>query len=470
MGEKKEKQQSTLSLGLRYGYGIGEFGLNFLLTFITYYLTFFLTNMAGLSVAMAATVTTVTTVIKVFGMPIAGVLIDAIRLKGSRFRGWMIIGSIVYLVGGTLLFLKLGLPPVAYAILFCVFFFVYWLGYSICWSSFRALMDPVSNTPMDKVGLTAAASQWGTIARLIFSFIAAAILGMFVTEAGEQTATGYTVVNFVFGLIAVASFFIVSAVTKKFDNDQLTDEQRAALDAAAAMKKAKPKMSKEDFWKTIKTRPMLIFIICAIFRCAVLTVMGTLLVYYLTYILENPGIVSIYMFITYALSFLGALLVQPLAARIGKRATFVVTTLLSALCIFALLFTGKSTPAFIVFMGLFQFFGVFSSTLIPTCMADIGEYNAMVNGSQARGFTFSIGGMAIQIAAVLGAAVASFGMLAVGFDPQAATEAGIAGLKNLFIWGLGIISVISALLFLLYPLTEEYMAKMRADYAAKQED
>ena len=408
MGEKKEKQKSTLSLGLRYGYGIGEFGLNFLLTFITYYLTFFLTNMAGLSVAMAATVTTVTTVIKVFGMPIAGVLIDTIRIKGSRFRGWMIAGSVLYLVGGTLLFLKLGLPPVAYAILFCVFFFIYWLGYSISWSSFRALMDPVSNTPMDKVGLTAAASQWGTVARLIFSFIAAAILGLFATNA----AAGYTTVNLIFGVIAVLCFFIVSMVTKRFDNDQLTDEQRAALDAAAAAKKAKPKMSKADFWKTIKTRPMLIFILCAIFRCAVLTVMGTLLVYYLTYILENPGIVSIYMFITYAMSFIGALLVQPLASRIGKRATFVVTTLLSAVCIFALLFTGTSTVAFIVLMSLFQFFGVFSSTLIPTCMADIGEYNAMVNGSQARGFTFSIGGMAIQIAAVLGAAVASFGMLA----------------------------------------------------------
>ncbi|MBR2789337.1 MAG: hypothetical protein IKD70_01790, partial [Eggerthellaceae bacterium] len=56
------KPKTTLSLGLRYGYGLGEFGMNFLLTFITYYLTFFLTNIAGLSMAVAATVTTVTTV------------------------------------------------------------------------------------------------------------------------------------------------------------------------------------------------------------------------------------------------------------------------------------------------------------------------------------------------------------------------------------------------------------------------
>ena len=41
------KKKSTLSFGLRYGYGLGEFGLNFLLTYITYYLTFYLTNVAG---------------------------------------------------------------------------------------------------------------------------------------------------------------------------------------------------------------------------------------------------------------------------------------------------------------------------------------------------------------------------------------------------------------------------------------
>lgn len=41
------KKKSTLSFGLRYGYGLGEFGLNFLLTYITYYLTFYLTMWRG---------------------------------------------------------------------------------------------------------------------------------------------------------------------------------------------------------------------------------------------------------------------------------------------------------------------------------------------------------------------------------------------------------------------------------------
>ena len=466
MADKPAKYKSSLSLGLRYGYGLGEFGLNFLITFIAYYLTFYLTNVVGLSMAVAATITTATNVIKVFGMPIAGVLIDAIHLKKSRFRHWMVVGGILYFVGGTLLFMKLNMPPAAYAVLFCVFFFIYWLGYSLAWSAFRALMDPICATnPMDKVGLTAAASQEGVIARVIFSFIATAILGIF---AGN-VAAGYTAVNGVFGIIAVICLIVVALVVKPYDSitEGYTDEQIAEASAKAkAAKAARPKMSGKDFWNTVKTRPMLIFLLCVIFRCAVQTIYSTLLVYYLTYVLNAAGVVSVYMMIAYAVSFLGALLVEPIAKRLGKRGTFVWTTLLSAIVLCLLIFS-KSPVYFIVIMSIFHLLSIIGVTLIAPCMADIGEYNAMKNGSQAKGFTFSIGGMAIQVSAVIGAAVAAFGMVLVGFDVSAVTEAGIQGLQNLYIWGVAIVSVISALLFLLYPLTEKKMEELRAEYAEK---
>lgn len=454
------KKKSTLSFGLRYGYGLGEFGMNFLLTYVTYYLTFYLTNVAGLSLALAATITTVTTVIKVFGMPIAGTLTDAVKFKSSRFRGWMVLGSVLYCVGGTLLFLHLNVAPALYTVLFCIFFFIYWIGYSASWTAFRALMDPICSSPMDKVGLTAAASQEGTIARVIFAGIAGAILAMF-TSGGAVAPVAYTVVNLVFGIISVVCFLLVSSIVKKYDNTP-------AEASASGKRPAAPKMTGKDFVDTIKTRPMIIFIICAIFRCAVLAVMGTLLAYYLQYVLGNAGIAAIYMMLVYAISFFGAMLVQPLAKKIGKRRTFVVTTALSAVCSFCLTFTGKNAAGFIVCMCLFQFFGIFSSTLIPVCMADIGEYNAITNGAHARGLVFSIGGMAIQISSVLGAALASFGMVLVRFDPKAVTDAGIVGLRGLYIYGLTGLSLISALLFLLYPLTEKYMNELRAKNAQTQ--
>jgi len=460
-----EKQKSNVSFGLRYGYGLGEFGFNFLLTFITYYLSAFLTNAVGLSMVAAATITTATATVKLVGMPIAGALSEGVKLKGSTFRGWMLIGSFIFAIGGTLLFFPVSGSEGFLTVFYIAMFFVYWTGYCIMWTNHRGLMTKVSPNPVDRVAVTAASSQLGTIARVIFSAVSAIIVGMFASETGVAgpgvkftiLPIGWTVNNLVFGLIAVVCFLVVSAVTKKSDN---------IVVEAGAPKQAAPKMTWEDIKNTF-TKPMWIFVICAIFRVAVLSVMGGLLNYYVMYVLGNLAIMQVYMVAVYALSFVGALLVTPLTKAIGKRNVFIYTTLASGVCIFALLaFPATSSTAFMVCMCAFQFLGVFSSTLIPVCMADIGEYNALTKGSKAQGLTFSIGGFSLQIASVFGTAVAGFGCVAIGFDP-ASGAIPVEALKGLYIYGVGGLSIVSAVLFFLYPLTEEFMAKLREEKAAK---
>lgn len=463
-----EKQKSSVSFGLRYGYGLGEFGFNFLLTFITFYLQTFLTNVLGLGMALAATIATATTIIKLFGMPIAGALSEGVKLKGSTFRGWMLIGSIIFAVGGTLLFTPFKGSEGTKAVIFCVMFFVYWLGYCIMWTNHRGLMTKVSANPVDRVGVTAASSQLGTIARVIFASIAAAVMAMFATTEGGVPGAGvqfmvkpaaWPAINGVYGIIAVLCFMVVSAVTRKCDNEG------AVAAAAPGQKQKAPKMTWADVKETF-SRPMLIFILCAVFRVAILSVMGGLLNYYAMYVIGDPSFLQLYMVLTYAISFLGALLVTPLTKKIGKRNVFIYTTLASALCVFGLLFVPQTSgTAFTVCMCAFQFLGVFSSTLIPVCMADIGEYNALTKGAKAQGLTFSIGGLALQLASVFGTAVAGFGCVAIGFDPVKGLIP-VAALKGLYIWGLGGLSVVSALLFFLYPLTEEFMSKLRAEKSA----
>lgn len=451
---KPTKHKSSIPLIKQYGYGLGEFGLNFLITFVTFYLTFFLTNIALIPTAIAATVVTVTTAIKCVTMPIAGVVVDKVRFKNSRFRLWALVGAVIFFIGGSLMFTDFHLSVEVYSIVFVVFFFVYWLGYSIAWVAHRALMDPMSKSPADKLALTSSSAQMGAIARIVYIFGAAGIIGAF---PADQVAFGYNMVAIVFGVIAVLGFVAVYFITKPYDTTQELGEDAAMAGQAGAA----PKMTAKDFLLIIKTRPMLIFIVAMILRCAVLTVLGTLLLYYLTYVLEQPGLVATYMVITYFIAFFGALIVKPVANKIGKRSTFIWTSFFSAICVFALLATGSNGVAFIVLMALFQFFGIFSSTLIPTFMADIGEYTAITQGSKARAFVFSIGGMSIQLSSVVGAAIAAFGLVVIGFEATAVTPAAIAGLSNLFIFGIGGLTVLAAVLFFAYPLTEKYMEDLR---------
>jgi len=204
-------EKSSLPLPTQYGYGLAEFGINFLLTFVTYYLSFFLTNIALIPTAIAATIVTITTAIKCITMPIAGVMIDKVHFRNSRFRMWALIGSVVFFIGGTLMFTDFHLSVGAYAVVFVVFFTVYWMGYSIAWVAHRALMDPMSKTPADKLALTSSSSQMGAIARMVYMLAASAILGMF---SADSVAAGYQAVAFAFGCVAVLGYVAVYFITR----------------------------------------------------------------------------------------------------------------------------------------------------------------------------------------------------------------------------------------------------------------
>ncbi len=460
-------QTPTLPLRMQYGYGLAEFGINFLLTFVTYYLSFFLTNVALLPTAIAATVVTVTTVIKCVTMPIAGVLIDKFRFKNSRFRLWALIGSIVFFLGGSLMFTDLRLSVESYAVVFTVFFFVYWLGYSIAWVAHRALMDPMSKSPADKLALTSSSAQMGAIARTIYMLAASAILGLF---SATDAPSGYTAVAIVFGCIAIAGYGAVYLLTRHYDNaETMKAANEAAEEAAAKATGAQPagsakqsKLSARDMLVTLKNRPMIVFFISMVLRCAILTLDGVLIVYYITYVIGNPSLVTLYMTLVFLIAFLGALIVKPLANRIGKRTTFIVGSLLSVASVLALLVTGTNEPAFVALMAIFHFLSIICSTLVPAFIADIAEYSSILYGSRARAFAFSIGGLSIQVASVLGSVIAAFGLVAIGFDAAAVTPDVIEKLSRLFIYGIAVPTLVSSVLFFAYPLTEKYMDELRA--------
>ena len=464
---EKMTRSSTLSLRMQYGYGLAEFGINFLLTFVTYYLSFFLTNIALLPTAIAATVVTATTVIKCVTMPIAGVMIDKVQFKNSRFRLWALIGSIIFFIGGSLMFTDLHLSVEAYAVVFTIFFFVYWLGYSIAWVAHRALMDPLSKTPADKLALTSASAQMGAIARVVYMIAASAILGLF---SATEVSSGYTAIAIVFGSIAVAGYVAVYFITKNKDNAETMraanatacEDTSQANNGQSRDDTKQSKLSARDMFVTLKNKPMVVFFVSMVLRCAVLTLDGVLIVYYINYVIGDPSLVTLYMTLVFLVAFLGALIVKPIANRIGKRTTFIIGSLLSVLSILALLVTKTNAPAFIALMAAFHFLSIICSTLVPAFIADIAEYSSIRYGSRARAFAFSIGGLSIQVASVLGSIIAAFGLVAIGFDASNVTPDVVERLSQLFIYGVSIPTLVASVLFFAYPLTEKYMEDLRA--------
>lgn len=436
---------------------MGEFGYNFFITFAAYYLSFFLTNVAGFPMVLAATMITLTNVIKWVTMPIAGTIIDAKKIKGGKYRPWMVVGSCLMLVGGTLCFTKLPMPAnVGYSVVYLLLFALCYIGYGLMWVSYRALMGPMSKNPQDKVALSTASSQMGAVARIFFAFGAVNLVGMFASEA-----TGYSVVTLLFNAIMVICMVIVARATKRYDNDLLNAQ------AQTVQQGAKQKLTGKEIWNNLSSRPMLVFILSMLFRISVVAIVPTLLVYYMTFVINDYESITIYMMVTYIVQVIGASFVRVITNKFGKKQTFIWSTVISAIFLILARFVTTTVP-FIILMSLWQFTGIFAAALVPAFMADIAEYGQLTKGSKAAGFAYSMGGLVTQVGAVLGAAIAGYGMVVVGFDAAAPTPAGIAGMASLMTYASAGVSIISAILFILYPLTDKYLAKLRSESVVQE--
>ena len=238
--------------------------------------------------------------------------------------------------------------------------------------------------------------------------------------------------------------------------------------AAARVAQPKVKLSGKMIIDTIANKPMLVYSLAMLFRISVVAIVPTLLVYYVNLYLGNPGLIQVYMMATYFIGFIGAMFVKPITNKLGKKPTFIGTTIVSAAILIVARFV-KVDMAFVAMMSLWQFTGIFASALVPAFMADIAEFAALTKGGQAAGLVYSVGGLVTQFGSFLGGIIASFGMVVVGFDAAAPTPASITGVANLMTFGAAAVSVLSAVIFIAYPLTDKYMADLRAEKAAKAE-
>lgn len=455
---KEATSKPTLKNGIIYSYAMGEFGYNFFITFAAYYLSFFLTNIAGFSMVIAATMITLTNVIKWVTMPIAGTIIDANKIKGGKYRPWMLIGSCLMLVAGTLCFTKLPMPAnVGYSVVYLIFFAICYIGYGLMWVSYRALMGPMSKTPQDKVALSTASSQMGAVARIFFVFGAVNLVKLFASEA-----TGYSVATLLFNIIMVVCMIIVARSTKEYDNDLLY------VQVQTNQQQVKEKLTGKEIWDNLTSQPMLVFIFSMLFRISVVAIVPTLLVYYMTFVVQDYESITIYMMVTYIVQVIGASFVRVIANKFGKKPTFIWSTIISAIFLILVKFFGITTVPFIILMSLWQFTGIFAAALVPAFMADIAEYGQLTKGSKAAGFAYSMGGLVTQVGAVLGAAIAAYGMVVVGFEAASPSAAGITGLANLMTYASAGVSIISAILFFLYPLSDNYLSKLRTESTAQK--
>jgi Na+/melibiose symporter-like transporter len=172
-----------------------------------------------------------------------------------------------------------------------------------------------------------------------------------------------------------------------------------------------------------------------------------------------------YLSVTSLLQVAAVLLIKPLSKRFSKIAIYRGTALVSIAALVCAYFFGKTSLLFTIFLALNNFSMVIAGSMSNAFITDIADYNEFVRGMGTRGFTVSLSGTANTFASLIGGALASFSLVLIGYDADAAATPEIANrIRFIVTLGTAVMTLVSLIPFLFYKLNDK---KMKQVYVLK---
>ncbi len=456
MAKERKGSLSFLQLG---EYGVGMFAMSFNQILISYYYLFFLTNVKGMNTALAGTLYTASNFLKIIAMLIPGTFIDKGFKKTGTYRTWYFIGSIGCFLFTGLMFLKLDIGDMAYFVFSIAMILLGNIFYNLAWISSRSVIGKMARSTEDTTALVVAA-DWGTrVAGLLTGYAMVWAINFFANNSQQYMFAEYAMSIF---MIIVLPIFM--HVTKPFE----VGVEKAEAPAEAGEKKAAPvKEDKGDIRRSF-TRPAIMYYLAATFGCAQVSVFAPLMVYYTTYILNNPDAMALATTMYNIGAFVGLFITPWLRKIFTNKILYGWITLICSVIYVTLLWIKDNGALFIANRTLVGIIITPTSPVMVALAADVGDWNEMKGISKARGFVTSMMGTCIRLGLLLASTVVSVGLTAVGYDSsKGAPDEKTLRLILLFMaFGPAVCCILCFIFMMLYNVDEKELSEWRLKRAA----
>jgi len=260
------------------------------------------------------------------------------------------------------------------------------------------------------------------------------------------------------GLLSVISvvFFIITFLTTK-ERIQPDPQQKMSLG-----------QSLSDLFQN---RPWVVLFLVTLFYFTAILVRGNVMLPYFRYVVGKVNLFSWFNGFGLASLLLGVALSTAVSVRVGKRALFIVSMLVSgALCTLLLFLPPTATYLIIGTEALRQFAFGLSGPILWAMMGDVADYGEWKTGRRASGTVTSAVVFALWAGLALGQAIAgwllsAYGMVSGAAVQTAHTQAGIRLTASLYA-GLGFFAAAVCLFF--YPLSRELTRSIANDLTERR--
>lgn len=446
----------------KVGYSLGGTGDAIAYDFIGSFLLFFLTDLAGLSPAIAGTIIGVAVIWDAITDPILGMLSDRCKSKYGKKRPFLLGSAIPLAVVMMFLFHTVAFDGNAKIAYYVIFTLLFWTAYTCFNIPFFALGGCLSTNTDERTKIRSVAQVFNFIGVFCASALPTFLVGTF-RDAGCSEADAWQYAVIIIGTIAAICILLSWNSTRGYELDiqDSTDSKRT-----------------NNIFKEIKEvmciKPYLNVLLCQLFFYASYTIFTSSIMYFASY---NLGIGETQASLIYTGITIGgiivAILLGPIAVKFDKRNAYIACMLIGG----AIMVAGKFMPlesglmVAVVFAAVVNIGSAGHWTLSYTLLYDVYEIDEFRSGRRREGFLMSY----FSFCGKLGGAAAGFmtGWILelASYDAEAATQTpeALAAIKSLFTVWPGIFCIASGIVIILYPVTRKRFELLLANLELKRQ-
>jgi len=421
------------------------FGVILILQFLSYYCTEFL----GMTLAQVALVLSICNIADWAFTFITGPIVQKTNTKWGQFRPYVLIAPMLILLGYFLIFvgIQASTTVITGIIIAC------YGGTGFCWQVLSAsnagLLSKVAGASADnRLSITSKNQVTARVAGICTSMATAPVLQSF-TDRGQN---GYLVLTIIYGLLGIIPNILLFVMTKEYDVYN--------PDFKAPTSTSNVKVS-EMYMETLKNPQFL-----AIFIAAIVSAIGTQAVqplntYYWRYSIGNFSLQALQGTISMFVNLGAAALIIPVAKRLGKKKSAVISRFLVAIVnILVAFFTDGNFVMKVILVSSSTLFGAMFMAWGINYYLDVAEYQEYKTGKDMKAFVVSMSNMTARMGGVIGAPIGMWLLGNVGYDQVEKT------MENTFLLCLfiglapALTGIISGLIYqFAYKLTDEQAAE-----------
>ena len=455
------EMEGKMRLGFRtkLSYGIGGICDNTMYTLSGTYLLLFLTTVAGVSPAMAGTITAIGSVWEAFCAPVVGYLSDNTLSRFGKRKPFLIAAAFPVAIVTSLMFTAIDASPMVKAVYYTAMIILFWTSFSTEFISYMAWGSDLTDDYDERTVLRSYAYVFNQVGMCIGMVLPTMIVD-YCMNLGKTSAEAWQTVGIVAGVASGAALLICALTITKDDNKNFVKPTNKTKINIGAMFGSILK----DYFNIIKLKPIRFILGASIVYLIANTIFSSDRVFYMTY---NLGMSQTQISLMMAIITVSGVAFVPFIAKLStifdKKTVFMVGIGVSGVLMIAGRFLGvQSLAAVIAICLIYSVANTCYWQLMPSMLYDVCEVEELVSGKKHSGSVISLQALSESLSIAAGMQALGIALEMAGFASEAAVqpEGALTWVSNLFTFIPGAFMLLVFVIMTKYPINKKVFKKV----------